>query len=413
MDSRHARKRVVWITDLNLDRHVHGTSRIEILRHLADRGYDVQLLAIRSRSFQRREQHNVDIRCVPLRYVPLVQASFFSFILFFFLPLYAVLKKPDFIITEPGPSILAFAWKPFLSFLGTRVILDVRSTPVEVRGRLASVQAFVFRVSIMIADRLFDGMTAITRLMKQEIARQFCMDLGSIGVWTDGVSTRLFDPTKYRNDRLQLRNENHLGSAFVVLYHGAMSPHRGIIESVESIGLLKGRHSDIVLFLLGSGPAVSQIRRIARERRLEDKVKLHDIVPYRDVPKYIAMSDVGIVPLPDQSDWRYQCPLKLLEYLAMEKPVVMTDIPCNREIVGDSRCGIYIPTASPKAIAEGIASAREHRTMLKEWGREGRVIVKEKYDWVKVAGQLDGYLTRCRRSGSWRNRQFRRTLGLV
>jgi len=368
---------------------------MEILRHLADRGYDAHLIATCSRRSHRRKEPNIDILCIPLRYVRAVQGPFFSIVLLFLLPLYAVLTKPDFIITEPGPLILAFAWKPLLSCLGTKVILDIRSTPVEVKGRIASLQALLFRISVILASRIFDGMTAITPMMKEDVARQHGISPRLIGIWTDGVSTTLFDPARYRNDRLQLRKENNLGSAFVVLYHGAMGLNRGIIETVESIGLLKARYDDIVLFLLGEGPALSQVRRIVRERGLEDKVILHDVVSYSDVPRYIAMSEVGMVPLPDMPDWRYQCPLNLLEYLAMEKPVVMTNIPGNRLVVGHGRCGIYVPTASPEAIAEGIAFAHEHRTMLEEWGREGRDIMKERYDWAKVAEQLEGYLMRC------------------
>jgi glycosyltransferase involved in cell wall biosynthesis len=387
----HARKRLTWITYLDLDRQVHKTSRIEILRHLAERGYQVHLIAACSR---RRQEANLRVCCIPLKYVRAMQAPFLSVVLFFMLPLYALRRKPNFIITEPSILTLAFVWTPLLSRVGTRVILDIRSSPVVVQGRLASIQALIFKISVLIANRLFAGITVITSMMKYEIARQIGISPASMGVWTDGVSLTVFDPANYRQDRVRLRKENNLDSSFVVLYHGAMGLNRGLIETVESVNLLKHRYDDIVLFLLGDGPAVPQIKKIIREKKLEHRVILHDVVGYSDVPKYIAMSEVGIVPLPNSPDWRYQCPLNLLEYLAMEKPVVMTDIPANRMVVGDRRCGIYAVSDSSKAIAEGIAFAHESRNMLKEWGREGRMIMKERYDWATVAQKLDSYLVR-------------------
>jgi len=389
-------KKIVWITELILDTHVHRTSRIEILRHLAERGYEVHLLAIWSKKRYSISDPNVHICCFPLRYAPLVQAYFFSAMLFLFLPVFVLLKKPQFIIAEPGPSILAFMWKPLLSScLRLKVILDIRSTPVESSGWLGSLKALMFNISVLIAKRIFDGLTIITTPMKEEISRKFHIDPESIGVWTSGVSTTLFEPTKYVNEGLQLRDENALTGKFVVFYHGALTLHRGIIESVKSIEILKSKYDDIVFFLLGNGPALPVIRTLIQENCLQDKVIVHDVVNYTDVPKYIAMSDVGIVPLPDIPDWRYQCPLNLLEYLAMEKTAIITDIPGNRAIVGESKCGIYIPSADPGEIAEAIAYLRNEKKMLKEWGSCGRAIVKEKYDWRKVAEHLEDYLAKC------------------
>ena len=69
-------------------------------------------------------------------------------------------------------------------------------------------------------------------------------------------------------------------------------------------------------------------------------------VDYEDVPKYISMSDVAIIPLPDMHYWRSQSPLKLLEYLAMTKTVIISDIPAHRAVIGDA-CGIYSPSLHP------------------------------------------------------------------
>ncbi|MGB9693454.1 MAG: glycosyltransferase, partial [Fervidobacterium sp.] len=138
--------------------------------------------------------------------------------------------------------------------------------------------------------------------------------------------------------------------------------------------------------------AFSVLRDFARQYDVIEYVMFHPPVPHSKVPEFIAMSDICIVPLPDLPQWRNQCPLKLLEYLAMNKPIIATDIPANRNVLGANKCVIYVRTANPNEIAKAIAYAYENRKMLKEWASCGRAIVEEKYSWTKVAGNLEAYL---------------------
>jgi glycosyltransferase involved in cell wall biosynthesis len=133
---------------------------------------------------------------------------------------------------------------------------------------------------------------------------------------------------------------------------------------------------------------------LVQELNIQDSVIFHGNVRYQDVPSYIAMSDLPIVPLPDHPNWRNQCPLKLLEYLAMEKAAVLTDIPANREIVGKCECGIYTSSVDPEEIAQAITHAYHNRDSLGKWGKVGRGIVEDRYTWEKVAKELLDYLLR-------------------
>jgi len=85
-------------------------------------------------------------------------------------------------------------------------------------------------------------------------------------------------------------------------------------------------------------------------------------------------------------------PLKLLEYLAMKKVVIVTDILAHRLVVGTEKCGIYVSSVKPTEIAKSIMYAYRNREKLEEWGAAGRTIIDEKYSWEKVAKDLESYL---------------------
>jgi glycosyltransferase involved in cell wall biosynthesis len=253
---------------------------------------------------------------------------------------------------------------------------------------------------VAIGKNVLDGITTLTFRMKKELCDRFRIQEDHVGVWTSGVSTSLFDPNKYDGD--SLRKSLSLTNKFVVFYHGAITMNRGILETIEALGLIKDEFPSMVFFIVGGGGrglgarAHSVLKNLAQQYEVLNRVKLHSPIPYERVPEFIAMSDVCIVPLPDLPQWRNQCPLKLLEYLAMNKPVIATNIPANQEILGTNRCGIYVKTANPGEIAKAMAYAYENRKMLKEWGACGRAIVEEKYSWTKVAEDFEAYLSSLR-----------------
>ncbi|MCH7728287.1 MAG: glycosyltransferase, partial [Planctomycetes bacterium] len=51
---------------------------------------------------------------------------------------------------------------------------------------------------------------------------------------------------------------------------------------------------------------------------------------------------------------KFTSPLKLFEYLASSRPVVATDVPAVREIVGDADCVHLVEPDNPRALADGL-----------------------------------------------------------
>lgn len=384
-------KRIVWIGNIP-DSFLHKMAKIEILKPLAKKGHDVTLILPYSSIKYQIKDSKIKVISIPLRSLPVVSRIMFDVVLLFFLPIYVNASKPDFIITIPDGTIFGFLSTVLFKRLGFKLVLDIRSTPVETFGLHGFFRIFRFNATVSMAKKMFDGITIITLLMKKEVCKRFMIDPNKVGVWTEGVSTSLFKYERYTHQRKALRERLGLSKKFVVLYHGAFSPNRGLMECVKAMSLVKQRCSNTVLFLLGTGPIVNDLKRLIREEKVHDNVIMHRVVDYEDVPKYIAMSDVGIVPLPNISYWRHQCPLKLLEYLAMKRVVIITDIPAHREIVENKDCGIYVSSTKPEEISKAIIHAYENKDELKKWGAAGREIVINKYTWEKAAKDLENFL---------------------
>lgn len=384
-----------------LDVDLFAKTETEVLHQLTRIGYEIFFISGHSKRKHEFKNQKIHLFSIPLgNDFPLKYHLFFAFVQLFLFPFDVVKTRPGFMIIDWDSVYSVMPALPLCRLLGVKVVLDIRSTPTPLENMqqkaslLLRLQNLVFNISVNIAKKRLDGMTIITDLMKKEVCTRFHINPEWVGVWSSGVSAELFSYEQHAHDGMNLREKFGLTGKFIVFYHGGFSQARGLMDAIGAMTLVKDRYPDSVLFLLGTGSAetLAEMKKAIQGNRLQDTVVLHDAVDYTEVPKYIAMSDVGIVPLLDLPQWRNQCPLKLLEYIAMKKVVILSDIPCHREMIGNDKCGIFMPTISPAGIASSIAYAYDNREKLVDWGAKGRTIVTEKYTWERIGENLDAYL---------------------
>lgn len=314
------RMSILWVSFTRLDIDLHNMALLNILKQIAELGHEVSLIAVRSKNVSRTKDPQVRVISVPLRDAPLILPVMFTIFLFLYLPIFIIISKVDVIIMDPYVHILdVFPQLPISKLKKVKFVLDVRSIPVETTGFRGFQQKFWFNTSILVAKKLFDGMTIITPLMRKEICNTFKIDPCNVGTWSSGVDPGLFNPENHTSDGIKLKRKLGLSDKFVVFYHGVFTATRGLKVTIESMKILKPDYPNVVMFLLGTGPIVSTLKQVVQKEGLQGHVVIHDPVEYAEVPKFVEMSDVCIVPLPDHPYWRFQSPLKLLEYLAMEK----------------------------------------------------------------------------------------------
>lgn len=392
---RPRKVRLVWACYpriLESRKHLSGSERIERLRHLAEDGNEVYLVAAQfdKNRFRFGISPNLHLISIPIKYLPVFSSIIYGFALLFFLPIYLAKTRPDFLISDQSTAFFLL-WKPILSkFLKFRVILDIRGTPVGPRMRTNA----IFRSSMWTAKAMFDGITVVTPLMRDEICHAFNIAPDWTSVLSNGISEEIFDPEKESDKGRILRERLGLAGRFVILYHGSFRKTGGLFESIRAIALVKNKYPNITLFLLGNADSqfLSLLRQVMGENKVERNVVLHGPVGFHEVPMYIAMSDLGLVPLPNTAFWRYQQPLKLLEFMAMNKVFIVSDSPAHQLIIRDSKNAIYVPKVTPLEIATAIEYAYHNRDRLDEWGKIGRNIVVNKFIWKKVNEDFLTYL---------------------
>ena len=113
---------------------------------------------------------------------------------------------------------------------------------------------------------------------------------------------------------------------FVLLFSGRITQEKGIVQLMEAMRRLKD-YPDIKLLVLGSSfyggsSNDNDLTRLLRDKAapLTDRIIFTGFVPYNQMPAYLQMADVAVVP----SVWDDPFPTTVLEAQAMELPIITT-----------------------------------------------------------------------------------------
>ena len=145
--------------------------------------------------------------------------------------------------------------------------------------------------------------------------------------------------------------------------------------------------ADTALLLVGEGPGGPAARALATELGLDDRVVWAGALPADQIPDRLALCDVICVPSPPTPDF-YFSPLKLLEGMAMGRPVVATDIGDAAVVAGGNGDpgALLVPPGDAAALGAAIGRIRGDDALARRLGAEGRRRA-EQHTWDRVVAE--------------------------
>jgi len=171
-----------------------------------------------------------------------------------------------------------------------------------------------------------------------------------------------------------------------MVYVGALTPNRGAYQMIEAVSRTPPDFQAQLVLAARFAPA-----GLLDELRLLDAWKTVSFLGWlsrEQVRKVLRKAKVGLVIFhPDPNHIEAQ-PNKLFEYMSAGLPVIASDFPLWREIVGNEECGLLVDPLDTQAIAEAIQWLLEHTEDAEEMGKRGRRAVETRYNWELEAHKL-------------------------
>ncbi len=382
-ETREHRLRLLWVHDDEFDMQGDTATWIEMIANL-QQGMEIRLLTDHRHVEIQPSELNQEVLYFPsARLPPYVKriARRYRQVGAFDSTVAAI--RPDAVILDTcNKRLLRHAVSAKQEY-GLRLFYDVRTVPVDSAAHRRWLNEMVLAQSLSYAAKTFDGITYITPEMRDYCISRYRLPPHAHALWSSGVNGTVFAP--------ELPSAvDRAGGPFKVLYHGSVARQRRISDVVKAMPLLQDL--DVVFEVLGGGDGWEDLVRLVAALGLGSRVRLVGRVPHRDVPKWIARCDAGIVPLQDWYGWNVSSPIKLFECLACAKPVIVTDIPAHRNVLKDAEFAFWAKQCSPQDIAEAIRRAYQARADFQRLGAKARQLVLEEYTWAHQAQKLQSFL---------------------
>jgi len=181
------------------------------------------------------------------------------------------------------------------------------------------------------------------------------------------------------------RTENILKDEIIIGNIKSLKEVYGLDYLINSIKILKNNlekkeASDlsdrIRLYIYGDGPEKEKLTNLINQLDLNNTVLLKGKIPNNKVPKALELIDIFCATSIQESFG-----VSLLEAMAMELPIVATNVPGFLEIVDNYSTGVIVESRNAESIAKALEMLVIDKDLRISMGKQGRNKVEKFYDW--------------------------------
>ena len=205
-----------------------------------------------------------------------------------------------------------------------------------------------------------------------------------IAVLPNGVDTARFHP---QADGQRVRERYGLGDRPVIGFVGSLKPWHGLEFLVDAVSLIRARCPEVVLLVVGTGPGLSELQaRVAREG-LAGHVVLAGRIAHDEVPAHLAAMDLTVAPYIDQ-DGFYFSPLKVVESLAVGRPVVAPRLGQLTRLISDGVTGLLYSPGDQQSFVDRVTRLLLDRPGRLAMGLRAADAARATFGWDRIARQV-------------------------
>ena len=301
----------------------------------------------------------------------LVGTFYYSLIVFF--------RKGFDVIHAHNPPDLFVLIAMFYRMAGKRFVFDHHDlSPEMYRARFRSGgNGLVFRVLVFFEKLSFwmaDHVIATNESYKKVARDRGKVPEDRITIVRNGPDLNRIKLTE-QDSRLRQKASTILG------YIGVMGFQDGIDYLLRALRHLVqdlGR-TDFYCVLIGKGDARDSLIQLASELELDDHVWFTGCIPDAEMLRYMSTADICVDPDPSNSFNDQSTMIKMMEYMALAKPIVAFDLPEHRVTAQES--ALYACPNNELDFARQINRLMDDVELRHKMGQFGRQRVETRLAW--------------------------------
>jgi glycosyltransferase involved in cell wall biosynthesis len=229
-----------------------------------------------------------------------------------------------------------------------------------------------------------NAITVVSDTLARLVLREDSIPKEKIHVNPNGVDVNLFrfSESARRETRDLLGIDR---SAPVIGFTGSMKPWHGIPYLQDAFRIVQGSFPDAYLLLIGTALDDVRVNQNIKADQTQGIYHL-GMVPHGEIPRYLSACDVCVAPYPRIEPF-YFSPIKVIEYMAMQQPVVASAQGQIKALLAKGR-GILVEPEDVDGLANALCQAIADPASAKGIGLLARNSVVDSLTWEHNAQRV-------------------------
>jgi glycosyltransferase involved in cell wall biosynthesis len=303
----------------------------------------------------------------------------YSLTTIFFLSLVVwVSEGIDVIHAANPPDVLVLVAFPF-KLLGKRFVFDHHDLAPEMYLAVFGDQAKPWVYQIQVQFEILSCGLADQVIATNQSYRAVEMTRG--GIPEDRITVVRNGPDLDRLHIVAPDAELRRKARIIIGYVGVMGIHDRVDSLLWALSYLRYdlRRKDFFCVLVGSGDMCDHLKRLGVELGVDSHVWFTGRVPDEDLVRYLSTTDICVVPDNANAFTDRSTMVKLMEYMALGKPVVAFDLTEHRYTAQDA--AIYVAHNDAYELAKAIAALMDDPARRQAMGARGRERIERELAW--------------------------------
>lgn len=297
-----------------------------------------------------------------------------------FLLLLIIFVRPGFdIIHAANPPDLAVLIAGFFKLFGKKFVYDQHDLVPEMyrahfggHVNLPAPQVLIWleRLSLQLADHI---------IATNESYKALEMERGHVPA--DRITVVRNGPDLRQLSMMPCSGRQDLNRRITIVYVGSIGFHDGVhhlIRALQCFVCDLGK-TDFCCLIVGAGDAFASVKLLTERLGLSKYVSFIGWVEHSKVRYYLSQADICVAPEPSNSYNDRSTIIKLMEYMAFEKPIVAFDLPEHR--VTAQGAALYAQPNDELDFARQMASLMDDPERRNKMGRLGRKRIESELAW--------------------------------
>ncbi len=307
-----------------------------------------------------------------------------------------IIKRENPLFIYQRHSIFNVCGAVLSQLTGIPLILEYNGSEPWIRQKWGGLLIFKRLCHFMenISLKKADIISVVSEAMRDELLKRGIAEK-KILVNYNGVDIEKFSPqidgSKIRK-KYKLKDDIVIGAVSTFgAWHGMPVLAKAVKIVIEAFKVKKPK-SKIRFLFIGDGVERPQCERIIQESGIEEYVIFTGIVPFKEVPLYLAACDILVsphIPNPDGTPF-FGSPTKLFEYMAMGKGIVASDLSQIGKVLCHKKTAWLVRPGDVNDLADGIMKLIENKKLREELGQNARNEVIKSYTWRKNVKRIIG-----------------------